>query len=221
MEDLDPLRCRRLYAEAILDDLARLGIAWDGEVVHQIHRRSFYLEAWKRLRDGGWIYPCTRSRKDVASSSLAPHGEDPLFPPEWRNDPKTGLDHTSPGGVNWRFRVPDGEIIRFFDGRVGWVEKSAGTDFGDFLVWNRDDVPAYELAVVVDDAAMRITEVVRGEDLLTSTARQLLVYRALGFSPPAFFHCPLVKDAQGRRLSKRDGSQRIPTSGKEIPNRDN
>jgi glutamyl-tRNA synthetase len=108
--------------------------------------------------------------------------------------------------VNWRFRVPDGETVAFQDGRLGAVEFVAGRDFGDFVVWRRDDVPAYELAVVADDIAMGITEVVRGEDLLVSTARQLLLYRALGAEAPLFHHGPLVRDATGRRLAKRDAA---------------
>jgi glutamyl/glutaminyl-tRNA synthetase len=105
--------------------------------------------------------------------------------------------------VNWRFRVPDGEAVSFTDGHFGPQTFWAGVDFGDFLVWRHDGVPAYQLAVVADDAAMRITEVVRGEDLLRSTARQLLLYRALGLTPPAFFHCPLLCDEHGVRLAKR------------------
>ncbi len=104
---------------------------------------------------------------------------------------------------HWRFRVPDGETILFDDGRLGARSYTAGLDFGDFIVWRRDDVPAYQLAVVVDDAAMGITEVVRGADLLRSTARQLLLYRALRLRPPAWFHCALVVDARGQRLAKR------------------
>jgi len=110
-----------------------------------------------------------------------------------------------PAGVNWRFRVPDGEEIEFADLNLGRQSYVAGNkfDFGDFLVWRRDDVPAYQLAVVVDDAAMRITEVVRGADLLKSTARQLLLMRALGYAAPDYFHCELVRDANGMRLAKR------------------
>ena len=114
-----------------------------------------------------------------------------------------GRDATTPAGVVWRFRVPDGEEIRFVDGRCGPQAFTAGVDFGDFIVWRKDDVPAYELAVVADDIDMRITEVVRGEDLLKSTARQLLVYRALGVEPPAWLHTPLVRDENGKRLAKR------------------
>jgi glutamyl-tRNA synthetase len=105
--------------------------------------------------------------------------------------------------TNWRFQVPDGEIVSFTDGRCGPQQFVAGKDFGDFIVWRHDDVPSYQLAVVVDDAAMGITEVVRGEDLLRSTARQLLLYRALGQSPPRFYHCPLLADEAGLRLAKR------------------
>src|SRR5262249_32360655 len=101
------------------------------------------------------------------------------------------------------FRVPDGETISFLDGRQGPQAFVAGKDFGDFVVWRQDDVPAYQLAVVVDDAAMRITEVVRGVDLLLSTARQILLYRALGAKPPAFYHCELMTDESGARLAKR------------------
>jgi glutamyl-tRNA synthetase len=105
--------------------------------------------------------------------------------------------------VNWRFRIPDGEAITFEDSGVGTRSYIAGRDFGDFVVWRRDDVPAYQLACVVDDAAMRITEVVRGADLLKSTARQILLYRALELTPPRWHHCPLLRDAAGQRLAKR------------------
>jgi len=107
--------------------------------------------------------------------------------------------------------VPDGEAVEFVDGHYGPTGRVAGVDFGDFLIWNRDNIPAYELAVVVDDIAMGITEVVRGADLLTSTARQLLLYRALGAAAPSFFHCPLVVDAHGRRLAKRTGALALRT----------
>jgi glutamyl-tRNA synthetase len=108
-----------------------------------------------------------------------------------------------PGEVNWRFRVPDGEVIEFEDHRTGKHSFEAGTDFGDFAVWRRDDVPAYQLAVVVDDAAMSVTEVVRGEDLLRSTARQILLQRALGLRTPEYYHCELMTDESGVRLAKR------------------
>ena len=109
--------------------------------------------------------------------------------------------------VNYRFRVPDGEVVRFADGHAGPQEFVAGcdaeADFGDFLVWRKDGLPSYQLGCVVDDAEMGITEIVRGRDLLKSTARQILLQRALGFAAPAYFHCELMRDEQGVRLAKR------------------
>ncbi|HEY6766172.1 MAG TPA: tRNA glutamyl-Q(34) synthetase GluQRS [Candidatus Sulfotelmatobacter sp.] len=116
---------------------------------------------------------------------------------------------SEPKGVNWRFRVPDGEEVRFDDLHFGAQCVAAGRDFGDFIVWRRDDVPAYHLAVAVDDAAMQITEAVRGADLLKSTARQILLYRALGLEIPAYYHCDLVRDESGTRLAKRHDSLSI------------
>jgi glutamyl-tRNA synthetase len=130
----------------------------------------------------------------------APALDEPIYPGTCRGQ-KLRVD--SPAGVNWRFRVPDGRVVRFRDGAQGEQEYSAGKDFGDFVVWRRDDVPAYQLAVVADDHAMRITEVVRGCDLLKSTARQILLCEALGIAPPAYYHCDLLVDAAGERLAKR------------------
>lgn len=203
MEDLDPQRCSDAFARAAIDDLHWMGLSWSGEPVFQSRRQHLYLEAWRQLKEAGLIYPCRRSRREI--SSLAPHEEEPVFPVEWRSSPEEARSFQEPGGVNWRFRVPDSESISFLDQNAGPVEKNTLRDFGDFLVWNRDNIPAYELAVVVDDIAMGVTEVVRGADLLTSTARQILLYRALGARPPTWFHCPLVRDAEGRRLAKRTG----------------
>ena len=116
---------------------------------------------------------------------------------------RAGLEAAGPAGTNWRFRVLDGEAVEFEDGNFGPQRFVAGEDFGDFLVWRRDNVPAYQLAVVADDRAMGITEVVRGADLLKSTARQVLLYRALGWPAPFWYHCPLVVDENGKRLAKR------------------
>jgi glutamyl/glutaminyl-tRNA synthetase len=207
IEDLDPLRCRPEYAERAIEDLRWLGARWDEGPVFQSSRRDVYELAWQALRDAGVIYPSDVSRKELRDAAHAPHDDEedaePVFPPELRPPAGTGRDIASPAGRVWRFRVPDGETIRFVDGRRGPQAFIAGVDFGDFVVWRKDDVPAYELAVVADDVAMRITEVVRGEDLLKSTARQLLVYRALGAEPPAWFHTELVRDADGKRLAKR------------------
>jgi len=210
IEDLDPLRCKPEYIQRIIEDLRRIGIDWDGEPIFQSHRRAHYLAAWRKLRDAGTIYPCHHSRREIAElAPSAPHGDEPIFPVELRADTALALGYESPTGINWRFKVPDGEVITFQDGRLGEVSRCAGKDFGDFLVWNRDDIPAYELAVVVDDAEMGVTEIVRGEDLLTSTARQILLHRALGTPMPATWHCPLLRDEHGRRLAKRDAARSL------------
>jgi len=211
-EDLDPQRSKTEFAQAMLEDLRWLGIEWqegpDGggpyAPYEQSQRRELYREAWKRLVKMQVVYPCRCSRKDLARSAQAPHDEDdePIYPGTCRPSKKVDVPD-SPAGMNWRFRVRDGEEVGFADGHFGRRSYIAGRDFGDFLVWRRDDVPAYQLAVVVDDAAMRITEVVRGADLLRSTARQILLYRALGLREPAWYHCPLVTDEHGQRLAKR------------------
>jgi glutamyl-tRNA synthetase len=211
-EDLDPQRSRREFVAAMIEDLRWLGLDWQEgpdcggpcAPYSQSERRVHYLEAWRRLRDGGFIFPCTCSRKDLAQSASAPNDVDdePIYPGRCRAR-KDAANFTEPAGVNWRFRVPDSKEITFTDQNLGSQLYTAGRDFGDFLVWRRDDVPAYQLAVVVDDAAMQITEVVRGADLLKSTARQLLLIRDLGYSTPDYFHCELVCDAAGVRLAKR------------------
>jgi len=220
IEDLDRDRCRREFADAIIEDLHWFGLDWnEGPDIGgpfapyvQSQRRSRYLEAWRKLRLRDFIYPCKCSRKDVAQASLAPHdeNEEPIYPGTCRPRPRRSLafraEVVAAATAHWRFRVPDGERIEFVDERVGRQAAVAGRDFGDFIVWRRDDVPAYQLTAVVDDAAMRINEVVRGEDLLVSTFRQLLLYRALDLMPPRFFHAPLVVDESGKRLAKRHGS---------------
>ncbi len=211
-EDLDPQRCRTEFVDAMFEDLHWLGIEWtEGPdrggpyaPYSQSERRSQYLQAWRKLRDEGWIHPCACSRKDLALAATAPNDADDeaIYPGTCRTCTNT-KDFDAPVGVNWRFRVPDGEAITFVDGHVGSQRFIAGGDFGDFVVWRRDDVPAYQLAVVVDDAQMKITEVVRGADLLKSTARQILIFRALGFPVPVYYHGDLVRDERGQRMAKR------------------
>jgi glutamyl-tRNA synthetase len=220
-EDLDRDRCRIEYAVAAMDDLRWLGLQWDEgpdlwsafAPYDQSQRMGYYVDLWRRLAASGAIYPSPHSRKDVERALTAPHEGDsePVFPVELRPEPGTWTVGDEPEAVNYRFRVPDGESITFIDGAVGPVTRTAGIDFGDFLVWRKDGFPSYELAVVADDAAMLISEVVRGEDLLTSTARQLLLYRAVGWTPPSFFHCPLMRDESGVRLAKRDGALSLRT----------
>lgn len=220
IEDLDGPRCRDAFTDAAIEDLRWLGIEWtEGPDVGGPHgpylqsrRTDWYREIWRRLEAAGAIYPSPHSRRDVEDAATAPHEPwadadagptepESVFPPSLR--PSRWERATTPGGVPWRFRVPDGRIVEFEDGLAGRVRRTAGVDFGDFVVWRRDDLPAYELAVVADDHAMGIAEVVRGADLLTSTARQLLLYESLGLPAPAFCHAPLVRDAAGRRLAKR------------------
>jgi glutamyl/glutaminyl-tRNA synthetase len=227
IEDLDIARCRSEFRDALIEDLKWFGFEWnEGPDVAgafapyvQSERHPFYLDAWRKLRAGGFIYPCRCSRKDVLAAALAPHdeNEEPIYPGTCRpknsvaaaglaaNPDKTQATRLplQPAGIHWRFRVPDGEQMEFVDERLGGQTAAAGKDFGDFIVWRKDNVPAYQLAVVVDDAAMKISEVVRGEDLLLSTFRQLLVYRALNLPPPEFYHAPLVVDESGKRLAKR------------------
>jgi glutamyl-tRNA synthetase len=222
-EDLDAARARPEFVAAMLEDLRWFGFEWQegpdcgGESgpYAQTSRRPVYLAAFAALLAAGLVYPCVCSRKDVLSALSAPHAgeEEPVYPGTCRPTRPGVFRVPLPNGttspmiagqkVNWRFRISDGEKIGFPDGCQGPQEFIAGRDFGDFVIWRSDDVPSYQLAVVADDHAMGITEVVRGADLLVSTARQLLLYRALGWAPPAFYHCPLVTDARGVRLAKR------------------
>jgi len=211
-DDLDGPRCKPEFVAAMIEDLRWFGLRWsEGPDMGGPHapydqsaRIPQYLAAFEQLRAGGFIYPCNCSRQDVRRALTAPHpGEDePVYPGICR-PPAGGKSETPRAGVNWRFRVSDGGTISFSDGACGQQSEVAGRDFGDFLVWRKDDFPSYQLACVADDAAMQITEVVRGADLIASTFRQLLLYRALGLDAPAFFHCPLVNDEHGRRLAKR------------------
>ncbi|MEO7723654.1 MAG: tRNA glutamyl-Q(34) synthetase GluQRS [Chthoniobacterales bacterium] len=213
MEDVDRDRCRPEFHAAILEDLAWFGLRWDETPLAQSERRGLYLAAWKKLRQCGLIYPCTCTRRDVLSAAGAPHAEDEesIYPGTCRPLGLTIPAVEEPAGVNWRFRVPDGEALEFFDHCAGPQRAIARVEVGDFVVWRKDDVPAYQLAVVVDDAAQRISEVVRGADLLRSTFRQLLLYLALDLAPPNFCHFPVVTNSLGNRLAKRDDALSLRT----------
>ena len=209
-EDLDRVRCKKEFVEAMIEDLHWFGFLWQEGPdcggpfgpYNQSARFALYRAALEQLERGGFIYPCICSRKDILDALSAPHeGDDePIYPGTCRSNRQSEIGNRK---FSWRFRVPDGEAISFIDGHFGPQRFVAGKDFGDFVVWRHDDVPAYQFAVVVDDAAMQITEVVRGADLLKSAARQLLLYRALGLQPPVFYHCELMADERGVRIAKR------------------
>jgi glutamyl-tRNA synthetase len=227
-EDLDPQRSRAEFARAMVEDLSWLGIRWqegpapdggaeigaDGPYA-QSRRGDFYHAAWRKLLGGGYLYPCQCSRKELAAAASAPHdepGAEPMYSGACRRELSAAeiqeWMERGPAGVNWRFRLIATDAVTFCDNNPVFGEQRfmPGRDFGDFPVWRRDNVPAYQLAVVVDDDAMRISEVVRGADLLLSTARQILLQRALfgdDVRPPEYFHCELTVDADGQRLAKR------------------
>ncbi len=211
MEDLDPQRSKAEFADAAIEDLRWLGINWrEGPDVGgpcasyiQSERLALYWSALQQLIADGFVYPCSCTRKDLARLAQAPHEDEPIYQGTCRPISGVSVHEREGTAVNWRFRVPDDEAIEFQDKQFGRQRFVAGEDFGDFLVWRKDGVPAYQLAVTVDDAAMEIREVVRGADLLKSTARQILVCRALGLPEAAWRHCPLVTDENGQRLAKR------------------
>jgi glutamyl-tRNA synthetase len=210
-EDLDRDRVRPEFVTAFLEDLRWFGIQWQEgpdcggpqAPYSQSERRTEYQSIFEVLRSTGWLFPCTCSRKDIQSAVAAPHAADdePIYPGTCRNQSAAEIPVGRP--VSWRFRVPEGQALSWIDGGQGPQSWVAGRDFGDFVVLRPDGVPSYQLACVTDDHAMGITEVVRGADLLVSTARQLLLYQALGWTVPDFFHCPLLTDEQGVRLAKR------------------
>jgi len=217
-EDIDPDRCKPEFADGAIEDLHWFGCQWDegpeaggpAGPYRQSERMPLFLDAWHQLKEAGVIYPCDQSRKDVAWATQAPHADEAnseaIYPEHLRPPPGTGQTAKEPGATNWRFRVPSDRKVEFDDRCLGPCAFNCLKDFGDFLIWRKDGQPAYELAVVVDDAAMGITEVVRGEDLLISTARQLLIYETLGLRAPEFYHAPLLCDSSGQRLAKRHHS---------------
>jgi glutamyl-tRNA synthetase len=215
VEDIDSPRVKAGAAEQACDDLRWLGLDWDGGPVVQTRRLPLYEAALDRLRAQELVYPCTCTRADVERAASAPHldNEGPVYPGTCAG--RRAGDVASLGGrpCCWRFRVP-ADSPGFVDGFLGPVHVDLKALGGDFVVWKapRGDVaasPAYQLAVVVDDADQGVTEVVRGDDLVPSTPRQLLLYAALGLTPPRFVHVPLVVGPDGRRLAKRHGDTRL------------
>lgn len=215
MEDLDVSRNRTGSAERILHDLRRLGLDWDegpdlgGPLgpYTQLERGHLYRLAFERLGAADRLFPCHCSRKDIREAASAPHGAAIVYPgtcrsPGSRKDPATGNRGMAPA---WRFMVPDEETC-FHDCLQGIYRQHLGAEVGDFVVRRRDEVFAYQLAVVVDDALMGVGDVVRGDDLIDSTPRQITLQEALGLSTPRYWHVPVLRDEQGERLSKRDGA---------------
>ena len=215
VEDLDTARCPRRYGEQLERDLQWLGLDWDmgpGKdggtgPYYQSERTAFYQAALEKLQRMGLVYPCFCTRAELHAAS-APHREDGQTVYAGTCRCLTAAEiaeksrHRRPA---LRLKVPE-EVWGFQDGHMGWYEENLAADCGDFLLRRSDGMFAYQLAVVADDAAMGVTEVVRGADLLSSTPRQLYLYHLLGLTPPRFRHFPLLLTAEGKRLSKRDGS---------------
>lgn len=221
MEDLDHPKNKPGAAAAAIDDLRWLGLDWDegpdiggpnGPYV-QTERKAMYAEALQRLVADGRAYPCVCARRDVEAAQSAPHAGETLFYPGTCRGRFTTWDEAfaaSSGRVPvWRFKVGEGETAEFDDVFAGHVRQDVSAFCGDFALARDRDGAGYMLAVCVDDAAMGVTEVIRGDDLLDATPRQLLVYRALGLEPPSFMHVPLVVGPDGMRLAKRHGDTRI------------
>lgn len=209
MEDLDHPRDKPGAEQAAVDDLHWLGFDWD-VYVRQSDRKPRYAMALAQLQAHGHVYPCTCSRKDVEAAQSAPHaGEQLHYPGTCRDRYATWAEAAAVRPPCWRFRVPDGTTVRFDDAFAGSYEQDVARVLGDFPICRDAHGAGYTLAVTVDDAEMGVTEVVRGDDLLPATPAQILLYRTLGLTPPAFCHVPLVVGSDGRRLCKRHGDTRV------------
>ena len=204
IEDIDTPRVVPGSAEEILGALRRYALDWDGEVVWQSRRTALYERALQELRAKNLVYDCACSRADLQRAASAPVGSEPVYPGTCRNGIAPGKTARA-----IRFRAPD-EIIAFDDLLVGPQQENVAERTGDFVVRRADGLFAYQLAVVVDDAEQGVTQVVRGADLLASTPRQIALQRALGYPTPAYAHLPLVVNADGSKLGKRDGALPLP-----------
>ncbi len=222
MEDIDSPRVKPGAAQQAIDDLRWLGLDWDeGPDIGgphapyvQTERVALYESALRTLKsmetsDLNRIYPCTCTRTDISEAASAPHvgQEGPLYPGTCSQRPASAAESLT-AEYAWRFRVSDREL-RINDLFQGEVRCHPSRELGDFVVGKKDGTPAYQLAVVIDDHAMGVTEVCRGADLLPSAFRQLQLYEAFGWTPPQFLHVPLVTGPDGRRLAKRHGDTRI------------
>lgn len=207
IEDIDSPRIKAGAAEQACDDLSWLGLDWDEGPVYQTQRIALYESALRTLQQKELVYPCTCTRSDVERSASAPHAEheEPAYPGTCANRKCKDTDALGKLPYAWRFRT-GASPLEFEDGFRGPTRVSAA---GDFVVWKSAGTPAYQLAVVVDDADQGITDVIRGDDLVPSSPRQLMLYDALGLPPPRFTHLPLVVGPDGRRLAKRHGDTRL------------
>src|SRR5882672_11489327 len=214
IEDLDGPRIKAGADRAAIEDLRWLGIDWDEGPVYQSPRSAIYQAAAGRLLEEGWAYPCICTRREVELAASAPHAEDgaAVYPGTCRGKFKTMREAEAAAGRApvVRFAAPEG-AVEFVDGFRGPCRFEPPKELGDFVILKADGTAAYQLAVVVDDAEMGVTDIVRGDDLLDSTPRQMLLYRALGMAErvPRYVHVPLVVGTDGRRLAKRHGDTRL------------
>jgi len=201
IEDIDPQRSRQAYADLLMDDLAWLGLHWDGEPTYQSQRNDIYEYYFNELKKQGLTYLCYCTRADILATQ-APHESDGrvVYQGTCRHlPPQPGKQGAT------RLMVPDREIA-FVDGHYGPQSVNLAAHVGDFIIRRKDGAWAYQLAVVIDDALTGVNEVVRGRDLLLSSPQQIYVASLLGFTPPNFIHLPLLCNTAGQRLSKRDRS---------------
>jgi glutamyl-tRNA synthetase len=213
IEDLDGPRVKSFADRGLIEDLRWLGLDWDQGPFYQSQRRQHYARAMETLVRGERVYACVCSRREVEESASAPHGENgPVYPGTCRGrfTSQQEAKHQTAKAPAMRFRAPEGPV-RFYDALRGYCEYDAQLELGDFVIERGDGAAAYQLAVVVDDAEMGVTDVMRGEDLLDSAARQILIYDALGWHDriPAYAHLPLVIGPDGKRLAKRHGDTRL------------
>ncbi len=211
IEDLDGPRLKPGADQMAIDDLAWLGLDWDNDPSYQRHNLSLYHEALAALDRQQLTYACTCTRREIEAAQSAPHGDqhELRYPGTCRDRPAGAAVASPAGSTALRLRVPD-ESVAFTDAFAGPQSFNPQQTVGDFVVATKQSLPAYQLAVVVDDHRQGVTDVVRGDDLLRSTARQLLLYRTLGYAPqPTHWHLPLVLGRDGRRLAKRHGDTRL------------
>lgn len=228
LEDLDKPRCPEKFALGVMEDFRWLGLDWDNEPVWQSKRDHWYDTCLQTLEDKGLTYPCYCTRRELhprqpngPTESSAPHGKAPVYPGTCRSlTASERLQRRSEGRKSSiRVQVPD-KILGFTDGNLGHYEENLALECGDFILRRSDGLYAYQLAVVADDGAMGVTEIVRGRDLLSATPQQLWLQEKLGFPHPHYAHVPLLVAPDGRRLSKREGDLSLKKLSKRMNSRE-